>query len=97
MGVILSTVDENLSTKRTLDVRFLRIDFCVLLCRGLVLQAGLEVYLEPGSGDEKFWAVVARNPVGFDQFFSVALVDVELEVVVVQECHRAVGTNDFFL
>ena len=72
------------------------VDFGVLLRRGFVLEAGLQVDLQSGRGAEQFRTVVTGHPVSFDQLLTVPLVNVELEVVVVQECHGAVGTLYFF-
>ena len=98
VGVELAAVGEHLRAERAPDVGLGRINFAALLCRRrLVEQTSLLMNLKPRGVDEQLWAVVARHPVGLNQLFSMTLVDVELEVVVVQEGHGTVRTNNFFL
>ncbi len=97
MCVVLATVDEHLRTEGTLNVCFLRVHFALLFGQRLILKTSLLVRLQPGFVDEQLWAVVARHPVGFDELFSMTLIDVKLKVMVVKESHRAVRADDFLL
>lgn len=97
VGVKLAAVGEHLRAERARYVRLLRVNFAALLDRRFVQQTRFLVNLESRAVDEQLGAVAARHPVGLNKLLSMTLIDVELEVVIVEEGHRAVGANNFLL